>query len=370
MEATDQSPSWMNKPRSGLTHTYTDRFGRTHTVPVRYPGVKRAPLAQAETVAPGLFHTAFALEGFHFCDRIDVYAVGDGEGALVVDTAHRDLCGEEFLDQLVEATGAGWDRTRLFLTHLHDDHVGNVPYCLDQGTSAVYRGSCIPFSQAAVQELLHVTGSRRAGETELDDFTGFLLGEGNPLFSLEPPVVEADEGASFDVAGWHLEVLDTPGHTAEHRCLVEPERGVLFAGDHLIFGAPGVMQLRSGQHLLRDYLTSMDGLRRRNLKTALLSHHEALTSTDDINGLIDRIVQAHEHPLEKTLGILRERGPLTVHEAAEAYDAKRPGGLAAQACGIRVRRIATMFGYLDYLVDTEQAIGHTDDEGVFVYEAR
>ena len=159
-------------------------------------------------------------------------------------------------------------------------------------------------------------------------------------------------------------------HTAEHRCLVEPERGVLFAGDHLIFGAPGVMQLRPGQHLLRDYLASMDGLRRRNLNTALLSHHEALTSTDAINGLIDRIVQAHERPLGKALDILRESGPLPVHAAAEAYDARRPGGRAGPARGVRVRRIATMFGYLDYLVDTQQATWHTDDEGVLVYEAR
>lgn len=362
---------WLDRPHHGETRAVVDRFGTEHHLPVRYPNVTATPLIQAEEEQPGLFHTAFALEGFHFCDRIDLYAVGSAdEEALLVDTGHYDLCGTAFLDRMVEAIGAGWEGADLFLTHLHDDHVGNVPYCLHQGARHVYRGVCRPYDPARAQEFLQVTGAVAAGDEELDEFAAFLMGEGNPLFQDGPALDAVSEGAAFDRAGWHLEVLDTPGHTAEHRCLIDRERGVLFAGDHLIFGAPGVMQLQADQHLLGHYLGSMAALRRMNLCQALLSHHEALVGTEAVNGLIDRIVAVHDRPLAKAEAVLRAEGPATIYQAAVAYDAGRPAPLADQPRAVRARRVATMFGYLDYLADTERARRHVADDGSLVYEAR
>lgn len=362
---------WLDRPHHGETRAVVDRFDTEHHLPVRYPNVTATPLVQAEEEQPGLFHTAFALEGFHFCNRIDLYAVGSAaEGALLVDTGHYDLCGTAFLDHLVKAIGAGWEGTDLFLTHLHDDHVGNVPYCLYQGARRVYRGGCQPYDPARAQEFLQVTGAIAAGDEELDEFAAFLMGEGNPLFQDGPSLDAVSEGAAFDRAGWHLEVLDTPDHTAEHRCLVDRERGVLFAGDHLIFGAPGVMQLQADQHLLGHYLGSMAALRRMNLRQALLSHHEALVGTEAVNELIDRIVAVHDRPLAKAEAVLRAEGPATIYQAAAAYDAGRPVPLAEQPRAVRARRVATMFGYLDYLVDTERARRHVADDGSLVYEAR
>lgn len=361
---------WLDQPHEGEYRSYTDCAGAVHYVPVRYPQVTATPVLEAAEELPGLFHTAFALDGFHFCDRIDLYAVGNPQdGGLLVDTGHYDLCSMTFLDDLAQATGGNWANTEIFLTHLHDDHAGNVPYALHQGARRVYRGSCQPFSPQAVQQFLTITGARAAGDAALDEFAAFLLGDGNPLFESSPAVSPVNEGDAFDRAGFHLEVLDTPGHTAEHRCLIDRERGILFTGDHLIFGAPGVMQLQADQHLLSSYLSSMASLRAEGLQRALLSHHEALASTDDINRLIDRIIAAHQRPLDKTAAVLQAEGPATVYAVTAAYDAARPGGLAGQPRGVRARRVATLFGYLDYLVDTDRARRHTDDDGALVYEA-
>lgn len=361
---------WLDQPHTGEHRSYTDRDGAVHYVPVRYPHVSATPLQETVEELPGLFHTAFALHGFHFCDRIDLYAVGNPQdGGLLVDTGHYDLCGMTFLDGLARATGGDWTSTEVFLTHLHDDHAGNVPYALHQGARGVYRGSCQPFNPRAVRQFLTVTGANAAGDATLDEFAAFLLGEGNPLFEDSPAVIPVDGGTVFERAGFQLEVLDTPGHTAEHRCLIDRERGILFAGDHLIFGAPGVMQLQADQHLLSNYLNSMASLRSWGLKRALLSHHEALIGTDDINRLIDRIIATHQRPLEKAETVLRTEGPSTVYTATVAYDAARPGGLAAQPRGVRARRVATLFGYLDHLVDIGRARRHLDDDGSLVFEA-
>lgn len=361
---------WLDQPHAGETRSYVDRLGAVHQVPVRYPQVTATPLVEAFEELPGLYHTAFALEGFHFCDRVDLYAVGNPhDGGLLVDTGHYDLCGMDFLDDLARATGGTWENTEVFLTHLHDDHAGNVPYVLHQGAQRVHRGSCRPFAPAAIQQFLTVTGARAAGDEELDEFVAFLLGEGNPLFEESPAVHPVNDGAAFDRASWHLEVIETPGHTAEHRCLLDRERGVLFAGDHLILGAPGVMQLQPDQHLLANYLGSMTALRGLGLQRALLSHHEALIGSDAINRLIDRIVATHQRPLDKTMAILQAQGPATVHAVTTAYDTARPGGFAGQPRGVRARRVATLFGYLDYLVDTGRAQRNQDDNGALIYEA-
>lgn len=69
------------------------------------------------------------------------------------------------------------------------------------------------------------------------------------------------------------------------------------------------------------------------------------------------------------MAILQAQGPATVHAVTTAYDTARPGGFAGQPRGVRARRVATLFGYLDYLVDTGRAQRNQDDNGALIYEA-
>lgn len=360
---------WLNEPYRGDVVTYRDRAGRERQLPVRYPNVTATPLVEAQEVRPHLFRCSFALDGFHFCERIDLYSIIEpGERALLIDTGHYDLCGMHFLDDLLAATGTPWEATDIFLTHLHDDHTGNVPYCLDQGARRLMRGACELFDPRTVDAFLREVGAIAAKDTALDGFVAMLRGEDNPLYGPLPLVKEVGAGDTLSLGGYHLQVLETPGHTVEHLCLLEPEQRFLFAGDHIIVAAPGVMQLERDQHLLQRFLESIADLRDAGLRTVYMSHHEVLEGEDDIVRLLNRILSTYEKPLEKTRAVLADIGPATVYATTEASCRHLPGGLAGLPAGMRARRVATTFGYLEYLVDTGEAHRHTADDGALVYE--
>jgi recombination protein RecT len=54
-------------------------------------------------------------------------------------------------------------------------------------------------------------------------------------------------------------VLHTPGHAANHLCLVLLEDGLLFSGDHILNGSTTVIDPPDGN--MADYLDSLDRLR-------------------------------------------------------------------------------------------------------------
>src|SRR5699024_8288426 len=54
------------------------------------------------------------------------------------------------------------------------------------------------------------------------------------------PEIDVDGGGIFEVAGAELEVLHTPGHTPGGVCLYAEELDVVFSGDTLLEGGPGV----------------------------------------------------------------------------------------------------------------------------------
>jgi glyoxylase-like metal-dependent hydrolase (beta-lactamase superfamily II) len=51
-----------------------------------------------------------------------------------------------------------------------------------------------------------------------------------------PPTELVDEGHAFDLGARRLRVLHTPGHAAEHICLVDERDGILFAQDQAYYG--------------------------------------------------------------------------------------------------------------------------------------
>jgi glyoxylase-like metal-dependent hydrolase (beta-lactamase superfamily II) len=55
-----------------------------------------------------------------------------------------------------------------------------------------------------------------------------------------------------------LQVIRTPGHAANHICLLLPEAGLLFTGDHVLNGSTTVVDPPDGN--MTDYLNSLDTL--------------------------------------------------------------------------------------------------------------
>ncbi len=318
---------------------------------------------------PGILHSSYAIDNFYFTDRLDLFAVVEpGCRALFVDTGHPSICGTEPLDRVVEDFDVPWENVEVFVTHFHDDHDGSLQYLLDRGAGGFFCGPAVPWSEESREAFLHQTGAVRAGDCALVESADFLMGRDHFTPELQERVRQIPEGSVLSIAGYDLEVLYTPGHTVEHASLVDRAHGFIFAGDHLIDSAPGLMQFHASGRLLARFFQSIGDIKAMRLTTAFTSHRDSFASEGEVDAFIESILERYEKPLDRVRGLMRELGRVTVYELASAFYAYLPHGMAGEPESRRVRRVAIPFAYLDYLAERGELVRREDDDGCFVYE--
>jgi recombination protein RecT len=160
----------------------------------------------------------------------NTYLVGDPDtGYLAIDPGPADA---EHIDRLWRA--AGGDIRMIVCTHSHSDHSpGAAPLqalCVAHGKRPPILGlSSAPTARA---------NSAFTPERELVDGEPLVLACGTHQHTLR--------------------VVHTPGHAANHLCLVLEEDGLLFSGDHILNGSTTVVDPPDGH--MTDYLESLDKL--------------------------------------------------------------------------------------------------------------
>jgi len=168
------------------------------------------------------------------------YLVGEpATGFIAIDPGPADT---EHLDKLWRA--AGGDIRMIVCTHSHPDH--------SPGAKPL-QALCLAAGRAVPPILgLPSAPSARAASA----FTPDRLLQHNELLTLAPLGIKGDLAYS---AGHTLRVIHTPGHAANHVCLVLLQDGLLFSGDHILNGSTTVVDPPDGD--MTDYLGSLDLLR-------------------------------------------------------------------------------------------------------------
>ena len=163
------------------------------------------------------------------------YLVGDpATGYIAIDPGPADA---DHLDKLWRA--AGGDIRMIVCTHSHPDHApGATPLqalCVQAGRSRppILGLPSAPTARAASQ----FTPDRSLQNNELLALTG-----------------QAPEGQITHT----LQVVYSPGHAANHVCLLLVEDALLFSGDHILNGSTTVVDPPDGN--MADYLDSLDRL--------------------------------------------------------------------------------------------------------------
>jgi glyoxylase-like metal-dependent hydrolase (beta-lactamase superfamily II) len=177
------------------------------------------------------------------------YIVGRGKVAIVDpgpdDAAH--------IGALLDAV-RGETVTHIFVTHTHRDH-----------------SPAVPAIKAATGATVYAEGPHRAARP-------LHIGEHNPLDSSGDrdfrPDVQLKDGEVVEGDGWAIEAVTTPGHTANHMSFALKDRGILFAGDHVMGWATSIVAPPDGA--MSDYMASLDKLARRGEDLYFSGHGPAI----------------------------------------------------------------------------------------------
>ncbi len=203
------------------------------------------------------------------------YLVGEPDtGFIVIDPGPADA---DHLQRLFDCAqtpdGRGGNIRMIVCTHSHPDHSpGAKPL---QALCANALRAAQPARDFNVPEIMGLPSAptARAGSSFIPDRS---LAHGE-LLTL---------GAGPEVPMHTLRVIHTPGHAANHLCLMMVEDGLLFSGDHVLNGSTTVVDPPDGN--MADYIASLD------LLDAQCCAHG-----------VQFILPAHGHVLVDAIGAIR-----------------------------------------------------------------
>jgi glyoxylase-like metal-dependent hydrolase (beta-lactamase superfamily II) len=228
------------------------------------------------------------------------YLIGTSEtGFVVVDPGPLDTAHIQRLWQACpHPDGSGGNIVHIVCTHSHADHAPAAK----------------PL-QALCRKQPQVWGlASRPTARANSQFTPDKTLQNNELLTLSA----SGPGADLAHKTVGIRAIHTPGHAANHLCLLLEEEALLFSGDHILNGSTTVIDPPDGH--MGDYLKSLDALaalcERHGVRYILPAHGNVL------DGALATIAQLKAHRLQREA---------KVHAAMQARPDGTPQDWVAQA---------------------------------------
>lgn len=250
---------------------------------------------------------------------LNSYVIKTKEGNLLIDTGFcRSECMEG-LRQGIEELEISLKNTRIFITHLHSDHSGLVPWLLEAEPMKVYMGKkdYNYLNRDLGSEHWSVLEQRFLEEGFPEDVM-LRLRDTNQARTFAPPEkFEAElleDGAVLEIGEYHFQCIKTPGHTPGHMCLYLIEEKILFSGDHVLFDiTPNITSWDGVKDSLADYLNSLDKIVTYDVKKTFPGHR------GEFKTLYERVAELKQHHRERLQSIfdsIQIRGKANAYEVA------------------------------------------------------
>jgi glyoxylase-like metal-dependent hydrolase (beta-lactamase superfamily II) len=303
-------------------------------------------------VAPGVhqFQLPFPDEP---SEHVNIYLVQGKEGALLVDTGWNTPENFAILEGGIEELGLGWGNiSQIVVTHIHPDHYGLAGKIkqLSPARLAMHR---------IEKDLIKTWYIDKEGF--LRSARASLCSNGMPVEHLPQPQEESwraelevlnsvapvqpdfvlHGGEEISSGGFHFRVLWTPGHSPGHICLYEPQRKLLFSGDHILpITTPNVGYLPwLSTNPLNDYLDSLSKMKGLDVDLILPGHEHVF------QGLRRRIEELFEHHRERKAAIterIKEEPKNAYKIASEIPWIPEKGGVDWQYLSSQDKQLAVM----------------------------
>lgn len=259
--------------------------------------------------------------------------------------------------------------TDVFITHFHSDHAGNAAYLESLGCKLIISRTDYEIDKYYRREKVNHLFERMSREGMPADVVGEIQNS-NPVrdyMSAEYTAQLAEDGDELSYGGYNLRCLFMPGHTPGHMCLYEPEKKLMFLGDHVLFDiSPNICAWPTMQDALGVYLENLRKIRCYEVDTALPAHRH--TGSVSMQERIDQLLAHHERRLTEMEEIIRASDGITAYDIAGKMRWKiRAATWETFPAAQKLFAIGETLAHLDHLVLLGR-VKKLDFDGVIVYK--
>ena len=252
---------------------------------------------------------------------LNVYLIKGDDRNLLIDTGfNRPECEEALMGGLDEI-GVDYDKTDIFLTHLHADHSGlvakiktdkNKLYCSRQDGQIV-NSLYDDYYWETMFEQFRIAGLRISKDLAIETHPGVMWRPKKTADGKKIPMDYVEDGDKIKVGDYEFTCIHTPGHSPGHMCLYEETEKIFFAGD-MILGdiTPNLCPELFAISSLTQYLASLDRVEKMLIDRVFVGHRNML---EDLPGRIASLKQHHADRCKETLEVLAQ-GPMDAWEVA------------------------------------------------------
>ena len=330
-----------------------------------YPFSAPPASGKAVGVAPGVLWMRLAMP--MALNHINVYAVEDGDGWVLVDCGLKLPATEAEWEAILAGPLGGRPVTRVICTHMHPDHIGLAGW-LCARFSAPLLMTRLEYVMARM--LLADTGQpapdsgadfyRAAGwdKAQIDRYRREFGQFGRAVSPLPAAYRRMQEGDLVSIGGQDWRVVLGEGHSPEHACLWREADGVVLGGDQIlpkISSNVSVWPTEADADPLGDWLRSLERMKTVFPEDVLVlpSHGEPFRG---VQIRLDALIRGHHVALKRL-----ERTLKTPRRAVDLFST-----LFARPVGDGVRGMATgeSVAHLNYLLRQGRAVRTRDADGV------
>ena len=250
---------------------------------IEYPPIEIPAPGEVAQVAPGILWLRIPMP--MDLNHINLWLIEDGNGWTLIDSGlNAEMCKEAWALLEVKVF-ADRPLKRIFITHLHPDHVGLAKWLQVKHGAVAWMSNrghklmCDFAREPSAEEVQRAEGFMRShGYLDSSNLARFFSGKmyRSSISGVPDIAHSSQDGDSVAIGDRTWEIYETNGHAEGHQCLFDASGRILISGDQVLptissnvsFGPRG-----GDSNPLKSYLDSLERLGALDAHTLVLPSH-------------------------------------------------------------------------------------------------